>query len=659
MVHGSRRVWQPLEIHFQGPAAHQADVQPNPFLDWRLQVHFSGPSGQVYDVPGFFDGDGLGGVAGDVWEVHFTPDEAGTWQWRVSFRSGPEVAVSLDSGAGQPDPTLDGLQGQVTILPRDPAAPGFLKWGRLEYAGGHYLKFRDGPWFIKTGTNSPENLLAYAGFARPAARPTVHRYAPHRAEWQPGDPDWGASDAQGIVGALNHLAAAGANSVYFLPMNIGGDGQDTWPFVGPVRPGGSPTNDNLHYDMTRMHQWEVVLEHAQELGLLLHVVLNEAEAANKLELDGGSLGVERKLYYRELVARFGHCNALQWNLCEEYDGKLPWSPDTIRLFADWLRAVDPYKHPVTVHQAQDPLVTWTPFLGDARFATTSFQFIRDPLAGRGAEVERWRELTTAAGRPLPICLDEIRRTTPANLDAQRRDILWPTLLSGGHVEFILKPLLLTEDFSPYDPLWRWCAIARGFLERTVPFWTMEPDDALVGGVAGAQCLAEAGRRYVLYLPAGGQATLDLTAAAPGSNFRLSWFDPREELFLPGGFLPGGGVTALGTPPVGEDVAAWVVDTALGDDVPPEVSLAVTTTATRITLRDEDGASDLDWETLTFTVDGQDALADLWAGLGTGLTTVSQAGPDTMLLRYAVDLTGSSVAVSIRDAAGLRAGAMRP
>ena len=34
-------------------------------------------------------------------------------------------------------------------------------------------------------------------------------------------------------------------------------------------------------------------------------------------LDGGNLGIQRKLYCRELIARFGHNLALNWNLGEE------------------------------------------------------------------------------------------------------------------------------------------------------------------------------------------------------------------------------------------------------------------------------------------------------------------------------------------------------
>jgi len=53
---------------------------------------------------------------------------------------------------------------------------------------------------------------------------------------------------------------------------------------------------------------------------------SEAEEPNKRELDDGELGTERMLYYRELIARFGHHLALQWNLCEEYNLGLDLDP---------------------------------------------------------------------------------------------------------------------------------------------------------------------------------------------------------------------------------------------------------------------------------------------------------------------------------------------
>jgi len=59
-------------------------------------------------------------------------------------------------------------------------------------------------------------------------------------------------------------------------MNIGGDGQNVWPWAGLPNPKGHPTNDNLHFDLGKLRQWETVFDHAQRKGILLHFVLNDA-----------------------------------------------------------------------------------------------------------------------------------------------------------------------------------------------------------------------------------------------------------------------------------------------------------------------------------------------------------------------------------------------
>ncbi|WDQ19239.1 DUF5060 domain-containing protein [Rhodopirellula sp. P2] len=94
--------WHPMSVRFQGPASTETSCDPNPFLDYRLQVEFKGPSGNTTHVPGYFDGDGEGGDEGNVWRVRFTPDENGTWTYHASFRVGESVAVSLDADAGEP-----------------------------------------------------------------------------------------------------------------------------------------------------------------------------------------------------------------------------------------------------------------------------------------------------------------------------------------------------------------------------------------------------------------------------------------------------------------------------------------------------------------------------------------------------------------------------
>ena len=557
-VSGVLRTWRPVAVDFPGPKADEDGHAPNPFLDYRLQVRFTGPSGQDYDVPGFFDGDGAGGGFGGVWRALFSPDAPGEWHFRASFRTGNAVAVSLEKEAGA-TAGLDGMEGSFAVLPADEEAPGFYARGRLEYAGGHYLKFRDEGYWLKGGTDSPEDFLAYAGFVH---TPASHTYAAHAADWNPGDPDWGGGAGKGIIGAVNYLATMGVNSLYALTMNIGGDGKNVYPYLEPIEGKGSEKNDNLHFDVAKLYQWGRVFEHAQDRGIALHLVLNEAEEANKRELDNGALGVERKLYYRELAARFGHFPALQWNLCEEYNLGFKLDPDMVKACAQYLGDVDPYDHPITVHHASTADKAWTPFLGDKRFTVTSFQMNKIEV------VEAWRKKSREAGWPLMIGMDEFfpDMTTPENTERHRKEYLWPIYFSGGQCEFILGDLLKTEDFREYEALWRYVGFARSFMEKYLPFWEMEPRDDLLRGsaefagknnVVAGQVFAKPGYCYAVYFPVSTETGVLNLREAEGT-YTQRWFNPRTGAFSGGEkTVQGGGETPLGPPP-GEPEADWVV-----------------------------------------------------------------------------------------------------
>jgi hypothetical protein len=567
-------VWQAASFDFRGPTAAETDDAPNPFLDFRLQVEFTAPSGRRCSVPGFFDGDGRGGAKGDVWRVRFTPDEPGTWRYRASFRRGPAVAVSLDSDAGAPT-HFDGESSTFVVAKRDPDAPGFLRWGRLEYVGGHYLKFRDGPYWIRGGTDSPENFLAYAGFDN---TPPSHSYADHIADWRRADPDWGSGRGRGIIGALNYLASRHVNSIYFLTMNIGGDGEDVWPWAGSPEPKGSPTNDNLHFDLSKLRQWEVVFDHAQKRGVFLHFVFNEAEAPNKKELDDGELGIERKLYYREIVARFGHHLALEWNLCEEYNIGFNLGPDRVREFARYVRAVDPYDHPITVHSAGAPTKMLQFTFGDPLFSLTSVQLNQRRI---DHVTEAIRKATAEAGRPLPVSLDEFTVDVGTNKshmpvdDPERYRIekIWPTYFSGGMLEFILEGLLDVESFKTEkkQAQWEYLWYARKFMEENLSFWEMEPADERVRGegtvsvgegggkksMLDAQVFAKPGEIYAVYLPRATPSG-ELLLSTTKRDFTKQWYDPRSGRFVgPIEKVTGGNWLPIGAPP-GEPDRDWVV-----------------------------------------------------------------------------------------------------
>lgn len=558
-VTGSFKKWDAVSIAFHGPVADAADNSPNPFLDYRLQVLFTGPGGKQYNVPGFFDGDGNGGRAGNVWRVLFSPDETGRWSFQASFRKGPQVAVSLEPNAGEPV-GFDGSKGDFTIKPQDKDAAGYMKWGRLEYIGKFYLKFRDGPYWLKGGTDEPEDFLGYVGFTNtPKA---THRFVNHVQDWQPGDPDWDNGSGKAIIGALNYLSSQHMNNLYFLPMNIGGDGKNVWPYLGPIESKGSTNNDNLHFDLMKLRQWETVLDHAQRRSIFLHFVLNEAERGNKTELDDSALGTERKLFYREMIARFGHHVALQWNLCEEYNLDLKLPPELVKSYAEYIHAVDPYDHPITVHHAGKLPVAWNPFLGFRLFPITSFQWEHTDI------VEAWRKASRDAGFPQVIGMDEFfpDNASVTNADRHRREYTWTIYLSGGQLEYILADLIKTDDFRKYETVWKYTWNARKFLEQNLPFWEMEPRDELLTGAATyqgknnlvtGQVFTKPGEIYAVYLPAGG-ATGILDLSATHGEFLQRWYNPRTGEFAASSrVIVAGKAVALGSPP-SEPSEDWAI-----------------------------------------------------------------------------------------------------
>ena len=460
----------------------------------------------------------------------------------------------------------------LAIAPRDPNADGFLKWGRLEYVGEHYLKFRDGSYFIKTGTDSPENFLGYKGVDNTVDQggaPTtglengLHRYGPHVADWgvnglgDAEDPLFVSKntgyDSRGIIGALNYLSWAHVNSIYFLPMNLGGDGQETYPFLNAS----GSAFDDTHYDVSKLDQWGEVFDHATRRGIMLHFVLAETEWANEHWLDNGNLGVERKLYYREMVARFGHALAIKWNLCEETD----YSAAECLDFADYLQKQDPYDHGIAFHShtlpssGDNPL--WTAVLGDPRFSMNSIQgFGTD--AGR--HVKKWRADSAAAGRKWVIDHDEQNESlNNVNMDESRKRALYDVLFSGGSIEwyagYYTLPLggdLRTEDFRQREEMWNYSWYARKLMENQMPFWEMDPAPNLVQGEAGdfggAEVFRKVGDTYAIYYPnASVTGTLDLRET--NGSFTARWYNPRTGLFE-GSNIPitAGSVVTPGAPP---------------------------------------------------------------------------------------------------------------
>ncbi len=528
--------WQPVTITFDGPEAAEGGT-PNPFRDYRMSVEFRHEaSGYEAAATGFFAADGnaaeSSAKSGNKWRARFTPPKAGRWRWSASFRTGGNVSLSSAASPGEPA-AFDGESGSFDVADAPRNAPGFSAKGFLRHVGGHYLRFQNGEYFLKGGADSPENFLGYFEFddtfdtathegVATDTKTFLHKYEPHARDWKPGDPTWKGGKGKNIIGALNYLASKGMNSVYFLTYNIdGGDGKETWMWSGPdVRD---------RFDVSKLAQWEIVFSHMERLGIMMHVITQETE--NDEVLGGGpGLNDVRKLYLRELVARFSHHLAVIWNLGEEND-----TPRRDRLdISRYIRSIDPNDHPVTVHtHNRRSRRSYTGILGTEEFQATSIQ---GRMEDSNSETIALRRRSAASGRPWAIFHDE---QTPSSVgvmpdaedplhDKPRKQALWGNLMGGGSgVEWYFGYAydhmdLNCEDWRSRDAMWDQTRFALEFFQKHVPFWEMWAANDLSDN-EGAYVFAKEGEIYVVYLPEGNRTRLTLAAG----EYTLQWYDPRH------------------------------------------------------------------------------------------------------------------------------------
>lgn len=576
--------WHTITLAFEGSDTSEDDTE-NPFLNYALSVEFEHEETK-YKVRGYYAADGnaaeTGADSGNVWQARFAPDRKGKWTYTAKLFKGDSIALKDDLSQGTLL-SISNSTGEFNIVLSDKKIPDFRARGRLKVSNG-YFQFQDsGDYWLKGGADSPENFLAYDDFdgtyrmttsnkdGEASTTEKIHAYTPHLNDWQEGNPTWKNGKGKSLIGALNYLSSKGMNVVYFLAMNINGDGKDVWPYRDP--------NDFTRFDVSKLEQWEIVFQHMQSKGLMLHMVLQETE--NETMLDNGDTGVLRQLYLREIMARFGHHLALKFNLGEE-NGPADFTPvaqnDAQRkAMASFIKKIDPFGHPVLLHtHSHEPARTnvLDSIVGFTDLDGLSLQV--DNRVGVPRIIEEWKNKSKSANHDWMITMDEIGMwhtgavsdSLDANHDTLRRYVLWGSLLSGAAgVEWYFGANnkhndLNTEDWRTRDRLWDLTNYAMTFFESHIPYWEMAPEHSLVNSKE-AYCFRKTAEVYVVYLPHEGKYTIDLSEAK--GKFRLDWFNP-----LKGGNLQAGSIKSLngrqiqdlGNPPTivggSSDPQDWVV-----------------------------------------------------------------------------------------------------
>lgn len=570
-LHGDFRQWHKVTLSVEGPKANEKDTNANPFTDYRFNVQFRHASGTPeYKVPGYFAADGnaahSSATSGNWWRAHLSPDKAGEWRYTLEFKKGKDAAIDPEV-KGQSVHPLHGRTGKFTVVESDKKAPDFRAKGRLKYVEKRYLQFAGTKdFFLKFGADSPESLLAYADFdgtesktnaparSGEAAPAPLHRYEPHVRDWREGDPTWKEGKGKGLVGALNYLNSKGVNAFSFLTYNAGGDGDNVWPFIA--------RDDKFHYDCSKLDQWQIVFDHAQKLGLYLHFKLQETEMDDTragqdrqkkpapTALDGGALGRERKLYLREMIARFGYALALNWNLGEENTQ----SAEEQRAMSKFIRDLDPYNHHLVIHTYPDEQDrVYEALLGDRSELTgaslqnhwnTVHERTLKWVTASAAARKRWVVANDEQGpADLGVPPDPGYKNHSGNAETKegrynlhdiRKYTLWANFMAGGAgVEYYFgyklpQNDLACEDWRSRDKSWNYGRIALDFFRTNkIPFSEMENANALIGNLKNdnsAYCLAKEDALILVYLPKGGSAELTLNNP---EMYGVQRFNPRE------------------------------------------------------------------------------------------------------------------------------------
>ena len=575
-VTGELKQWHQVTLTLNGPYAHEQDNSPNPFIDYEMTVRFRHADGTEYIIPGYFAADGNAGEtsaeSGTAWRAHFAPDRTGDWTYQIVF-----LRNLANDGKRQMGPISFPIEGagSFQIAASDKTGRDLRAHGRLQYVRKPYLRFAgSGEYFIKAGADAPETLLGYADFDNTIAgkpdKVPLKTWQPHVRDWNAGDPTWKDGKGKGLIGAINYLSGKGCNAFSFLTYNAGGDGDNVWPFIH--------RDDKLHYDCSKLDQWSVIFDHGTAKGMYLHFKMQETENddVKPESLDGGELGVQRQLYCRELIARFGHNLALNWNLGEENTQ----STEQQKAMLDYIARVDAYGHNRVLHtfpNEQDK--KYLPLLG-GNSKLTGLSLQNSNIKDTHSQTAKWTHASAATGKPWIVAFDESGTAahgqcpdlgykgfdghdkSGAMIYTQhevRKQTLWGTLMGGGAgVEYYFgykfdENDLICEDWRSRDQSWDYCRIAIHFFhENDIPFWNMSCRDELVGNPNhdnSKYCLAETDAVYLVYLPEGGTTQLDLKDAQ--GEYTVRWFNPRSGGELQVGSVTtvnGGGSVSIGSPP---------------------------------------------------------------------------------------------------------------
>lgn len=474
-----------------------------------LEATFTGPGGQMYTVPGFWDG-------GNVWRIRFVPPQPGMWTYTVA---------SSDGAMAGRDGRFTVITPPPALVERNPNYRGFLQVSD----NGRYLTYADGTPFFWLGGTAWRANLSRMGFA--------------------AQPD----DAGPNVAEFPHYVADRRRKG-FTAVHIRA-GYPTEPEA--VNEGGPTFTRRYELINPANFQWlDKRIQHVAEQGMVPVITGQWYMGVADMPL------ADLQRYWKYLIARYQAYNVI-WIVTGEY-GFLD-DLEKVEQLGAYVKRIDALDHVTAVHPTpNDPFFAYSSaeYFADAPWLDIHVQQTWDQAATRSAMVEDYGRTPVKPAINIEAGYDGLWGW---NREMVRQDA-WTTYMSGGAGYSYGANGIFNwndgccdeEEYSPprwYDVL---DAPSANDMRRLADFfaetawWEMSPDDDLV---SEGYTLVNPGEEYIVYLPptAVGQAqfqnwpkpfvsrgesvTIDLSEAA--GTFNAAWFNPRTGAWLAETAVAGG------------------------------------------------------------------------------------------------------------------------
>ncbi|NSW95888.1 MAG: DUF4038 domain-containing protein [Bacteroidales bacterium] len=488
----------------------------NPFTSTTMVGQFTSPSGKIKIIDGFYDGK-------NVWRLRFVPDEEGEWHYRLV---GEGVDILQD---GHLNCISSPSHGFIQIHPDNP----------------YCFAYSDGTPFFPMGETC-----------------------------------YGLHDDSPISPRLRtkYLQMRRDQCFNYVRMSVGHSYQHA--LINPIywAWGGTPENPDFEsLNPSFFRSLDDLFMQMREIGMNVELILLNFYRLPFTNTKQWTPSRER-LWINYLLCRYSAFdNIFMWTISNEYethpDGiyrlDLPDDPDWVKSTARYIKMNDPYRHLVTVHPVISASTTGVtprdafgiPWRIGEFFGNCGDIDILSQQTGQAGEGIKWnKKLRCWAGddpnlvasihadrvfrkpvinsesgyeylRGTPSyrnqvhCTDKVRRSkwlivcaggyfAAGFAGTLGMSDIWNTIDAPNHYTFILK-----DEGAPRQ-------LANIYkLFQTVPYWKMNPFFRFEGD---AVALAEEGKHYIIYLPHGGDITIDLSN---NGLMETKWYNPRSGKFL--------------------------------------------------------------------------------------------------------------------------------